>query len=47
MEVEMGDVVFLKVDVDELEDVALEYKISCMPTFVLIRAGEKVSLILK
>merc|ERR1712223_1496403 len=31
---EMVNVVFLKVDVDEAEDVAQEYNISAMPTFV-------------
>ncbi|TGZ38585.1 Thioredoxin, partial [Temnothorax longispinosus] len=34
---EMQDVVFLKVDVDECEDIAAEYEISSMPTFVFIK----------
>ncbi|KAL6880081.1 hypothetical protein ACP4OV_011646 [Aristida adscensionis] len=34
--------VFLKVDVDELEDVAKEYNIEAMPTFLFIKNGEKV-----
>ena len=38
----MDNVVFLKVDVDEAEDVAGEYNISAMPTFVFIKDGKKV-----
>ncbi|XP_011704529.1 PREDICTED: thioredoxin-2 [Wasmannia auropunctata] len=37
---EMQDVVFLKVDVDECEDIAAEYEISSMPTFVFIKECE-------
>ena len=40
---EFADVVFLKVDVDECEDLASEYNISCMPTFLFLKNGEKVS----
>lgn len=36
------DVVFLKVDVDECEDIATEYNISAMPTFVFIKNKQKV-----
>ncbi|XP_028660617.1 thioredoxin-like [Erpetoichthys calabaricus] len=36
------DVVFLKVDVDEAEDVAQNCEISAMPTFVFFRNGSKV-----
>ncbi|XP_018007553.1 thioredoxin-2 [Hyalella azteca] len=39
---EMSDVVILKVDVDECEDVAMTYKISCMPTFLFFKNGQKV-----
>ncbi len=39
----MDDVVFLKVDVDEAEDVAQEYNITAMPTFVFIKDSKKVS----
>ncbi|XP_039615325.1 thioredoxin-like [Polypterus senegalus] len=35
-----SDVVFLKVDVDEAEDVAQHCEISAMPTFVFIRNGK-------
>jgi len=38
----MADVVFLKVDVDECEEVATDYNISCMPTFILVKNGEKI-----
>lgn len=34
--------VFLKIDVDENEDIAQEYDISAMPTFVFIKNGNKV-----
>lgn len=34
--------IFLKVDVDELKEVAEEYKIEAMPTFLFIKDGEKV-----
>jgi len=37
---EMQDVVFLKVDVDECEDIAAEYDISSMPTFVFIKESK-------
>lgn len=40
--VEFPDVVFLKVDVDECEDISAEYDISAMPTFVFIKAQKKV-----
>ena len=36
------DVVFLKVDVDELEDLAIRYKVRAMPTFLFLKKGEKV-----
>lgn len=36
------DVIFLKVDVDENEEVASDYGISCMPTFIFVKNGEKV-----
>merc|ERR1739848_723365 len=39
----MDDVVFLKVDVDDCEDVAAEYKITAMPTFIFIKNKAKVA----
>ena len=46
MSKEMPDVVFIKVDVDECEDVASDYNISCMPTFLYLKNGDKVKHIL-
>ncbi|XP_029944362.1 thioredoxin-like [Salarias fasciatus] len=37
-----GDVVFLKVDVDEAEDVTSEYGIQSMPTFMFFRGEKKL-----
>merc|ERR1712180_297579 len=42
MDAEMDDVVFLKVDVDECDDLAKEHEISAMPTFIFFKNGEKV-----
>lgn len=39
---EYPDVVFLKVDVDECEDIASDYEITAMPTFVFIKNKKKV-----
>lgn len=33
---------FIKVDVDELEEAAAEYRINAMPTFVLLHKGKEV-----
>merc|ERR1712150_238949 len=38
----MPNVVFLKVDVDEAEDVAAEYSIQAMPTFIFMKNKSKV-----
>ncbi|KNE67447.1 thioredoxin [Allomyces macrogynus ATCC 38327] len=40
---EFPDAVFLKVDVDEVPDVASQCGISAMPTFHLYKRGEKVA----
>ncbi|EDV33035.1 Thioredoxin-2 [Drosophila ananassae] len=36
------NVVVIKVDVDECEEIAMEYNVSSMPTFVFIKNGTKV-----
>ena len=43
MSKDFTDVVFLKVDVDECEDIASEYNISCMPTFLYMKNSAKVN----
>jgi len=39
----MDDVVFLKVDVDDCEDIAAEYKITAMPTFIFMKSKKQVA----
>jgi len=39
----LEDVVFIKVDVDDIEEVAAEYKITAMPTFIFIKKSEQVA----
>lgn len=36
------DVVFVKIDVDESEELAAKYKVNVMPTFIFIKNKEKV-----
>ncbi|KAL8106242.1 thioredoxin H2-like [Apium graveolens] len=36
------DVQFIKIDVDELDDVAREYGVQAMPTFILIKKGKEI-----
>lgn len=36
------EVEFVKIDVDELPDVAQEYGVQAMPTFVLVKRGKEV-----
>ncbi|XP_063042302.1 thioredoxin-like [Engraulis encrasicolus] len=43
MSEKLKDVVFLKVDVDEAQDVSAHCDIKCMPTFQFYRNGEKIS----
>ncbi|XP_051144589.1 thioredoxin H2-like [Andrographis paniculata] len=37
------DVDFIKIDVDEFEDVAQEFQVQALPSFVLIKKGKKVN----
>ncbi|KAG9345826.1 hypothetical protein JZ751_008982 [Albula glossodonta] len=46
-EPENSNVVFLKVDVDDAQDVASACDIKCMPTFHFFKNGKKVCLCLK
>ena len=39
---EFSDLKFLKVDIDELEELAVEYNITAMPTFKFIKSGKEV-----
>jgi len=43
MAAQFSDVIFLKVDVDDNEEVASVYEISCMPTFIFIKNSVKIS----
>ncbi|XP_068333846.1 thioredoxin H-type-like [Pyrus communis] len=36
------DVEFVKIDVDELSDVAMEFSVQAMPSFVFVKKGEVV-----
>ncbi|CAG0915294.1 unnamed protein product [Notodromas monacha] len=36
------DVVFLKVDIDVVEDLAVDFNISCMPTFLFFKHKTKI-----
>ncbi|KAJ5689051.1 Thioredoxin [Penicillium macrosclerotiorum] len=38
---------FLQVDVDKMRDIAMEYDVTAMPTFVLLKDGEPVGLPIK
>lgn len=38
----MTDVVFVKIDVDEAQDVAAQCEITAMPTFQFYRKGTKI-----
>ncbi|GMH19305.1 hypothetical protein Nepgr_021146 [Nepenthes gracilis] len=41
-----SDVEFAKIDVDELPDVAREFEVQAMPTFVLVKRGKEVDRVL-
>merc|ERR1712200_8620 len=43
MSKEFTNVVFIKLDVDEVEEAAAEYNISCMPTFLFLKNENKVA----
>ncbi|KAF3553575.1 hypothetical protein F2Q69_00018069 [Brassica cretica] len=45
MAVKFTDVSFVKVDVDELPEVAKEFNVNAMPTFVLVKNGKEVDRI--
>lgn len=38
----LSSVAFVKIDVDECPDIAAEYGVSAMPTFVFLKEGEVV-----
>uniref|UniRef100_A0A7C9DAE6 Thioredoxin domain-containing protein n=1 Tax=Opuntia streptacantha TaxID=393608 RepID=A0A7C9DAE6_OPUST len=40
--IKYGDVEFVKIDVDELSDVASEFGVEAMPTFVFMKKGKEV-----
>lgn len=42
MSSKFADVEFIKIDVDELSDVAKEFGVRAMPTFVLLKQGKEV-----
>nr|XP_043625350.1 thioredoxin H2-like [Erigeron canadensis] len=39
--VEFSDVDFVKIDIDELPDVAKDFEVQAMPTFVLVKKGKE------
>ncbi|KAM0952125.1 putative monodehydroascorbate reductase (NADH) [Dioscorea sansibarensis] len=43
MAAKFTDVVFVKIDVDELQDVSQQWHVEAMPTFVLVKGGKEVS----
>ncbi|CAH8318537.1 unnamed protein product [Eruca vesicaria subsp. sativa] len=45
MAVKFTDVDFVKLDVDKLPDVAKEFNVTAMPTFVLVKQGKEVDRI--
>ncbi|OIV91832.1 hypothetical protein TanjilG_17824 [Lupinus angustifolius] len=40
------NVVFFKIDVDELSDVAKEFEVQAMPTFVLLKEGKEIDRVI-
>ncbi|CAN8273082.1 unnamed protein product [Cochlearia groenlandica] len=45
MSAKFTDVEFVKLDVDELQDVAIEFNVITMPTFVLFKRGREIGRI--
>ncbi|CAN8273085.1 unnamed protein product [Cochlearia groenlandica] len=45
MSAKFTDVEFVKLDVDELPDVAKEFNVTGMPTFVLLKSGKEIERI--
>ncbi|XP_068649308.1 thioredoxin H2-like [Aristolochia californica] len=43
---EHREVVFVKIDVDELKEVARKWTVDAMPTFVLVKKGEEINRII-
>ena len=41
-----SDVGFVKIDVDQLPDVAQEFAVQAMPTFVLVKNGKEVDRVI-
>ncbi|CAJ0958484.1 unnamed protein product, partial [Mesorhabditis belari] len=39
---EFTDVIFVKVDVDENEDIVSRFQINVMPTFIFMKGGEQI-----
>ncbi len=39
------DIPFIKVDIDEFEDIAEAYKVSCVPTIIILFEGEPVKTV--
>ncbi|XP_057947843.1 thioredoxin H2-like [Malania oleifera] len=46
MSAKFTDVQFAKIDVDELSEVAQEFKVQAMPTFVLYKKGKEVDRVI-
>ena len=36
---------FVKLDIDELDDISLEYKVSVLPTFIKFRNGKQTETV--
>ncbi len=36
----LGKIVFVKVDVDDQSEIAQQYGITCMPTFIVLKGGQ-------